>query len=130
MVIVERSCAAFDNPRRSGSSPRESRGDAAERVADLAAEKRDGDDADHRDQADQQAVFDESRTLFVPAKPVHQLEEVDLHHFKHAKILSEVEVIDRIRAAWPASTYYPSVIQESGDEDVSKNFYKMLRAYR
>jgi len=44
--------------------------DFAERRADFGTEGRNGDDADHRDQADKHTIFDQGRALVVTAEAI------------------------------------------------------------
>jgi hypothetical protein len=50
--------------------------DSGEQGADICPENRDGPDADYRNQADEQAVLDQSRAFLVPTETIDQLTHV------------------------------------------------------
>jgi hypothetical protein len=73
-------------------------GYVAKRRADFGAEGCNGHDADHRDQPNKHAVFDQSRAVFFSAEAVYQLAHV------HVAFPSE-RVTDSILGSLPRPAY-------------------------
>jgi hypothetical protein len=76
--------------------------DDAECGADLLPEEGDGGNANHRDQADEQTVFDEGSTLLVPPKAIYQLNQIHLQSVEHHEDPLESWSGDRIQVAFAA----------------------------